>query len=164
MDFEADFTAIDFETASRRPDSACQLAAVVVRKGKIGRTASWLIRPHPLRFSQTNIRIHGITADRVRDQPCFGDLWPEISEFIGSDCLVAHNAGFDLGVLLACLRSHDQAIPELEFTCTRAIARRTWVNRHRYGLKPLADWLGIRFQHHDALEDSLACAKLLLAA
>ena len=28
----------------------------------------------------------------------------------------------------------------------------------------LSDWLGIRFQHHDALEDALACAKLLLAA
>ena len=34
----------------------------------------------------------------------------------------------------------------------------------RFGLKPLSDWLGIRFQHHDALEDALACAKLLLAA
>ena len=35
MDFAADFTAIDFETASRRADSACQLAAVVVREGRI---------------------------------------------------------------------------------------------------------------------------------
>lgn len=159
-----DFTAIDFETASRRQDSACQLAAVVVRGGQIVDSAAWLIRPEPCFFSRTNIQIHGITPDRVRDRPVFGELWPEISAKLGGDCLVAHNASFDLGVLLACLRAHHQSVPELHFTCTRAIARRTWPGRQRYGLKPLADWLGVRFQHHDALEDSIACAKLLLAA
>ncbi len=164
MDFAADFTAIDFETASRRPDSACQLAAVTVRGGRIVDQMSWLIRPEPFYFSEFNIRIHGITPDSVRDSPRFGQLWPEISARFGADCLVAHNASFDIGVLLACLRAHRQTIPELRFACTRAIARRTWPHRRRYGLKPLAEWLGIRFRHHDALEDSIACAKILLAA
>ena len=35
MGFAPNFTAIDFETASRRNDSACQLGAVVVRDGEI---------------------------------------------------------------------------------------------------------------------------------
>jgi DNA polymerase-3 subunit epsilon len=91
-------------------------------------------------------------------------LWPEISAKLADDCLVAHNASFDLRVLLGTLRSHGQTIPEFSFTCTRAIAKRTWRQHQRYGLKPLSDWLGIRFQHHDALEDALACAKILLAA
>jgi DNA polymerase-3 subunit epsilon len=164
MDFAADFTAIDFETASRRSDSACQLAAVRVREGRIVDQACWLIRPEPFYFSQFNIQIHGITPDDVRDAPNFDDLWPEIRERFGDDCLVAHNASFDIGVLLACLRAHRHEIPELQFTCTRAIARKTWPHRRRYGLKPLAEWLGIRFKHHDALEDSIACAKILLAA
>lgn len=164
MDFAADFTAIDFETASRRPDSACQLAAVTVRDGRIVDQAAWLIRPEPLVFSRINVQIHGITPERVKTAPNFGQCWPEIAARLGDDCLVAHNAGFDIGVLLACLRSHGQTIPELQFTCTRAVARRTWPHRHRYGLQPLADWLGIRFRHHDALEDAVACAKILLAA
>lgn len=164
MDFAANFTAIDFETASRRADSACQFAAVVVREGEIAEQAMWMIRPEPFHFSRFNIGIHGITPQQVRDEPVFGDLWPEIAEKLGDDCLVAHNASFDIGVLLACLRSHRQSIPEIQFTCTRAIARRTWTHQRRYGLKPLSNWLGIRFQHHDALEDSIACAKILLAA
>lgn len=164
MDFAADFTAIDFETASRRADSACQLAAVRVRDGRIVDQKSWLIRPEPFYFSQFNIGIHGITPDAVRNSPTFGELWPEIRDRFGEDCLVAHNATFDIGVLLACLRAHRQTIPELHFTCTRAIARRSWPDRRHYGLKPLAEWLGIRFAHHDALEDSIACAKILLAA
>ena len=164
MDFAANFTAIDFETASRRPDSACQLAAVTVREGRIADQAMWMIRPQPFYFSRPNIQIHGITPDQVREEPVFGDLWGEIAEKLVGDCLVAHNASFDIGVLLACLRAHQQTIPELQFTCTRAIARRAWPHHRRYGLKPLSDWLGIRFRHHDALEDSIACAKVLLAA
>jgi DNA polymerase-3 subunit epsilon len=162
--FAANFTAIDFETASRRADSACQLAAVRVRDGKIVHQAMWLIRPEPFFFAQSNIRIHGITPEQVAGEPTFGQCWPEIRETIADDCLVAHNASFDIGVLLACLTKHGQLIPDLQYTCTRAIARRVWPQRPRFGLKPLSDWLGVRFQHHDALEDSIACAKILLAA
>ncbi|MEO9591240.1 BRCT domain-containing protein, partial [Rhodopirellula bahusiensis] len=92
------------------------------------------------------------------------DLWPEIQSTLGDDCLIAHNASFDLGVLMACLESHDHPVPDMQYSCTRAIARRTWPQQPRFGLKPLSDWLGIRFRHHDALEDSIACAKIALAA
>lgn len=164
MGFAADFTAIDFETASRRDDSACQLGMVKVRSGRVVDQACWLIRPKPLYFHHTNIQIHGITPQQVQQEPEFGELWPEIAARIGDDCLVAHNAAFDLRVLIASLKTHRQAVPELLYTCTRAIARRTWPHHRRYGLKPLSEWLGIRFRHHDALEDAMACAKILLAA
>lgn len=159
-----DFTAIDFETATRRSDSACQLAAVRVRGGEIVDSACWLIRPRPFVFSPANIQIHGITPGMVREEPEFGELWPEIQSTLGDDCLIAHNASFDLGVLMACLESHDHPVPDMQYSCTRAIARRTWPQQPRFGLKPLSDWLGIRFRHHDALEDSIACAKIALAA
>lgn len=83
---------------------------------------------------------------------------------IGDSCLVAHNASFDMRVLIATLRTQKLAIPEFQYTCTRAIAKKTWPHQRRFGLKPLSNWLGIRFQHHDALEDAMACAKLLIAA
>lgn len=164
MAFLANFTAIDFETANHRRDSACQLAAVVVREGQIIREQMWMIRPDPFYFSPGNIRIHGIRPEDVRDEPTFGDLWDEIAEFLGGDCLIAHNAPFDMGVLMGCLQRHSRDIPDLHFSCTRLIAKQTWPDRRRYGLKPLSDWLGVQFKHHDALEDSRACAKVLLAA
>jgi DNA polymerase-3 subunit epsilon len=140
------------------------LAAVRVRDGRIVDKAMWMIRPKPFFFSRANIQIHGICPEQVQHEPEFAALWDDIATQIGSDCLVAHNAGFDIGVLRACLTAHGKTIPEFRFTCTRAIARRAWPHRRRYGLKPLAEWLGIRFQHHDALEDSVACTKILLAA
>lgn len=159
-----DFTAIDFETATRRSDSACQLAAVRVRGGEIVDSASWLIRPRPFFISPQNIQIHGITPAMVRDKPEFGELWPTIRGVLGEDCLIAHNASFDLGVLIACLNSHGHPVPEMQYSCTRAIAKRTWPSQPRFGLKPLSDWLGVRFKHHDALEDSIACAKIAIVA
>lgn len=164
MGFAANFTAIDFETANRRSDSACQLAAVVVRNGEIVDEKMWMIRPEPFYFSPTNIRIHGIRPQDVRDEPNFGELWSDIKPYLVGDCLIAHHAAFDLGVLTACFQKHSVDVPELEYSCTRLIARRTWTGRRRYGLKPLASWLGVEFRHHDALEDSIACAKILLAA
>jgi DNA polymerase-3 subunit epsilon len=164
MTFAANFTAIDFETANRRRDSACQLAAVVVRDGQIVDERMWMIRPDPFFFSAFNIRVHGIHPQDVEHEASFGELWDEIADVLGSDCLIAHNAPFDIGVLIGCIERHRLAIPDLHFSCTRLISKQTWPDRGRYGLKPLATWLGVEFRHHDALEDSRACAKLLLAA
>lgn len=158
------FTAIDFETANKRPDSACQLAAVVVRDRQIVDQRCWLIRPRPFYFSRFNIKIHGIEPTAVEDEPEFGALWHDIGAFLGEDCLVAHNAIFDIKVLGACLQAHRLPVPSKRFTCTRLIARQTWPQWRRYGLKPCAQRLGIEFRHHDALEDAATCAKVLIAA
>jgi DNA polymerase-3 subunit epsilon len=167
-----DFTAIDFETANNARHSACQLAAVTVRDGQIVDRHCWLIRPRPFYFSPMNIQVHGICPDDVADEPEFDRCWADIAQHLvfesesESDerCLIAHNAPFDIGVLTACLRYHQITVPELQFSCTRLVARHTWPDRPGYGLKPLASWLGIEFRHHDALEDSIACASILLAA
>ncbi|MGV3486313.1 MAG: exonuclease domain-containing protein [Planctomycetaceae bacterium] len=159
-----DFIAIDFETANQRRDSACQLAAVVVQNGEIVDRQMWMIRPRPFFFSPWNIQVHGIQPHQVADEPEFGELWPTMARHLQNACLVAHNAPFDIGVLMACIRAHDHTVPEIEFTCTRLIARAAWPGRSGYGLKPIANWLGIDFRHHDALEDSVACARILLAA
>lgn len=161
---QMDFTAIDFETANHRRDSACQLAAVVVRNGQVVDRHMWMIKPRPFYFSPRNIDVHGIRPSQVEREPEFGELWETIAPHLTGTCLVAHNAPFDLGVLLECIKVHGHAVPPLQFTCTRLIARAAWPGRSGYGLKPIAEWLGIQFRHHDALEDSVACARILLAA
>jgi DNA polymerase-3 subunit epsilon len=158
-----DVVAIDFETANGQASSACQLAAVIVRESQIVDERSWLIRPPRMYFSPQNIAIHGIRPGDVERAPSMEQVWSELSGLIDGQVLVAHNARFDIGVLLASLAAHEVACPDLQFTCTRALARAAWPGRMRYGLKPLGDWLGIVFQHHDALEDARCCAQIALA-
>ncbi len=157
------FVAIDFETANARPDSACQLAAVVVQDGNIVDEFCWLIRPSRMFFSRRNIEIHGITPQMVANAPGMAEIWSELAQIIEGQVLIAHNARFDLGVLIASLESQDVACPPLQFNCTRGLARAAWPGRSRYGLKPLGDWLGVKFKHHDALDDARCCAHIALA-
>ncbi len=158
------FVAIDFETANHRADSACQLAAVVVEDGEILAEHNWLIRPPQMYFSPRNIAIHGIKPNDVRHAPTMEAVWQEFEGIIANQVLIAHNARFDLGVLVHSLAAFEIAAPDLEFQCTRALARAAWPGRAKYGLKPLGEWLGISFRHHDALEDARCCATIALAA
>ncbi|MBX3423604.1 MAG: 3'-5' exoribonuclease [Pirellulaceae bacterium] len=158
-----DFVAIDFETANRHADSACQLAAVVVRDSQIVAEHSWLIRPAGNYFSSFNISVHGIRPADVIDSPTMDQVWPEFWSLVADQTLVAHNARFDIGVLVASLAAYDIACPQLEYTCTRLLSQIVWPGRERYGLKPLGQWLGIEFKHHDALEDARCCASIILA-
>lgn len=41
-------------------------------------------------------RVHGISTDFLKDKPIFAEKVDEFFEFIGSDPLVIHNAGFDM--------------------------------------------------------------------
>jgi DNA polymerase III subunit epsilon len=157
------FVAIDFETANHQADSACQLAAVVVRDAQIVEQRSWLIRPPRMYFSARNIAIHGIRPKDVQNAPTMEEVWGELQPLLDGEVLVAHNARFDLGVLVSSLSAFDVACPDLEFTCTRSLARGAWPGRPGYGLKPLGVWLGVDFKHHDALEDARCCALIALA-
>jgi DNA polymerase III subunit epsilon len=156
------FVVIDFETANQRPSSACQLGAVVVRDGRIIDEWSWLIRPPSRYFSRHNIAIHGIHPEDVEDAPDMEQVWSELQPVLEGQVVVAHNARFDLNVLIHSLASRDVACPGLEFQCTRVLARAAWPGRSSYGLKPLGTSLGIDFKHHDALEDARCCAQLAI--
>ena len=47
------------------------------------------------------VAVHGLSAQFLRDKPCFSDVADELVAFIGEAPLVAHNAQFDLGFLNA---------------------------------------------------------------
>ncbi len=154
------FAAIDFETADRRPDSACAVGAVLVRQGRIAGRYQQLIRPPRRSFEFTYV--HGLTWADVRDSPAFGDMWPDLRKFLdAAGFLVAHNAGFDRSVLEACCAAANVAPPELAFRCTVQMARRSW-NLPSASLPAVCRHLGIPLNHHDALSDAEACARIAI--
>lgn len=158
------FAAIDFETANNSPDSACQIGVAFVEDGKIVDRYESLIRPKRMFFSQRCVAVHGIRPKDVLSAPQWDEVWDELGPRLKEHVLVAHNAGFDLRVLCSTLAAFDLSCPTLRYSCTRLIARRTWPGRRSYGLMPTATALGIEFQHHDALEDAMACANIALAS
>ena len=160
------FTAIDFETANNSPASPCAVGLVKVRDGQIHDTFSTLIRPpYPNDwFSEFNIKVHGIRPADVSEAPTWVEALALMLEFIGEDALVAHNAGFDVGVLRESARLVDAELPALDYACSLMIARKTY-NLESYRLNAVAYAIGHEeFDHHDALADSDACARIIIHA
>jgi DNA polymerase-3 subunit epsilon len=156
------FVAIDFETADAGPDSACAVALVRVENWEVVNKAVRLIRP-PRRWMRFAY-IHGIEWEHVADQPPFGDVWPELMPLLaGADRLVAHNAPFDRNVLRACCEAAKLKMPDLPFVCTVQVARRTW-NLRPANLPAVCRHLNIPLNHHDALSDAEAAARIVIAA
>ena len=156
--------AIDFETANERRDSACAVGLAWIEAGRVVRRESRLIRPPQMRFSPGNIRIHGILPADVRDAPTFPEAMAPFLPDLAGGIVLAHNAGFDMGVLAASLTAWGEPVPALTGHCTLQIARRLFPDPAGCGLSKVAGRLGIRFEHHDAGEDAYACAEIALAA
>jgi DNA polymerase-3 subunit epsilon len=160
------FTAIDFETANSSSASACSVGLVKVRNGLVVDRASWFIRP-PLgydHFSEWNTRIHGIVAPDVADAALWSEQLPDLVAFADGDHLVAHNAGFDMGVIAGACRASLIEVPSFSYLCSLKVARKTY-NLDSYRLPVAAMAAGFEdFTHHDALADSEACAAIILHA
>jgi len=71
---------------------------------------------------------------------------------------VAHNAILDSNVLRACCERHKIVMPEVDFRCTMKLSRRFLIFT-RPNLPAVCSKFNITLQHHDALSDTLACAK-----
>ncbi len=161
-----DFTAIDFETANSSSASACSVGLVKVRDGRVVDRVHWYIRPpfpHD-EFSEWNIRIHGITPQMVADAPGWVEHLPALRLFAGDDVLVAHNAGFDMGVIAKTSAAVGLDVPDFRSLCSLQLARRTY-HLDSYRLPVAAMAAGFEgFSHHDALADAEACAAIVVHA
>lgn len=161
-----DFTAIDFETANASNASACSVGLVKVRDGRVIDRAGWLIKP-PLghdSFTEWNTRIHGIMAVDVEDAPLWSEQLPDLLDFADGDHLVAHNAGFDMGVIAAACTASFLPVPNFRYLCSLVVARKTY-HLDSYRLPVAAMAAGFEdFDHHNALADAEACAAIIIHA
>ncbi|MGX7352558.1 exonuclease, DNA polymerase III, epsilon subunit [Enterococcus canis] len=157
------FIAMDFETANYQKHSACSLALVKVENSRIVDEYYTLIQPET-EFFWKNIQIHGIRPQDVQTAPKFPEVWQEINGFFQPNHLVvAHNAPFDCGVLDGCLDYYQLERAGYLSLCTVTTSRKLFPEFTNHRLNTVCDELGIQLDnHHDALEDSRACANILL--
>ncbi len=161
-----DFVALDFETANSHASSACSVGLVRVRDSRVEDRARWLINPPEghAEFLPFNIKIHGITPAMVANAPGWAEQLPDLREFIGDDIAVAHNAGFDMGVIRTACAETVTPTPKLRYLCSVQVSRKTYdIASHRLPLAAAAAGFG-EFSHHEALADAEACAAIIIDA
>ncbi len=161
------FVVLDLETTglnsspiSGSMDRIIEIGAYKIADGKISESFSTFINPQK-KLSDEITRLTGINEDMVADAPTYEQALPDFYKFCSGSILVGHNiVGFDfkfvdyycslLGYILD--RKMIDTIPlsqELLFLSN-------------YKLNTVADKFNITFNHHRAIDDALATAKIFI--
>lgn len=106
----------------------------------------------------------GIDDAMVSGQPQFGAIAEHVAELLTDRIFVAHNVQFDCKFLTTelkrcCIKYNP---PRL---CTVKLSRRVFPGQPSYSLHKLTESLGLPdFNHHRAMDDTMAAAEILKLA
>lgn len=156
------FVAIDFETAISH--HICSVGIVTVENDRITDEYYSLIKPPGNYYHWRNTQVHGITEQDTKNAADFKVVYPEIKKRLYGKTIVAHNESFDRNVLIKTMNDYHIPYSDLnianQWQCTLKMYRAK-------GYKPAnlhacCQQNNIELQHHEALSDARACAKLYL--
>ena len=157
------FAAIDFETANGQRSSVCSVGIVLVENGEITDSIYSLIRPRPNFYTRWTTAIHGLSSADTLDADDFPVVWEGIALQLEGMPLVAHNSPFDEGCLKAVHSLYGMSYPDYTFYCTCRLSRRQYPSLVNHQLHTVSAHCGYNLaNHHHALADAEACAKIAL--
>lgn len=156
----------DTETTGLRPnegDELLSIGAVRVVNGRIltGETFERLINPGRA-IPPGTTRIHGITADMVRDKPPARVVLPQFKSFVGDSVLVAYNAAFDMKFLEL---GAGQAGVKFDNPVLDAMLLSAYLQQDvsDFSLSAAAERLGVEvIARHTALGDAMTTASIFV--
>ena len=109
--------------------------------------------------------VHGLTLDRLQDEPKFAEIAPALLEFISGAELIIHNAPFDMGFLNAELSRAGLPLLDNQVIDTLKVAKDLHPGK-KNNLNALCDRYMIDNSHrtlHGALLDTELLAEVYLA-
>ena len=156
---------IDFETTGLSPaqgDRATEIAAVILENGKVVDRYQSLMNAG-VRIPPFIEALTGISDAMIRAAPPAEKVMQEVSDFVGSYPLVAHNASFDCKFWDAEL-ARIQRRRQQEFICSLLLSRRLLplAPSHKLGVLVEHMNLPVAGRFHRALADAEMAASLLV--
>jgi DNA polymerase-3 subunit epsilon len=156
---------LDFETTGLSPrggDRITEVAALRVHNGEVVDRYVTLVNAG-VRIPSFITQLTGISNAMIATATPVKRVMRELVDFLDDDIVVAHNAGFDGGFLLAeCDRA---GFPDREYRmlCTLRLARRLAPGLGSYRLSVLADHFGVTYsgRAHRAEADAQVAADVL---
>jgi len=159
-DILRDYVAFDIETTDLDTASCeiVELGAAKVRDGEVVDTFHSLVRCEgPINAEAA--KVHGYTAEDLRDAPPLTDVWPRFESFFERSVLVAHNGHrFDVPVVRRSVQDFADT-DNLVFFDTLPLARSLF--RESARLTDLAERFGVPVgRAHHALDDAVTLARV----
>ncbi|MFA5793997.1 MAG: exonuclease domain-containing protein [Candidatus Brocadiia bacterium] len=152
------FVAFDLETTGLYPikDKIVEIGAVRFNGDKTIDTFQSLVNPG-ISIPEEVIAIHGITNEMVRNAPFEKDAVEIFLDFIKSDILLAHNAPFDAGFIMAAVAQYKISVPRNSLVDTCELAKKFIKGVKNYKLSTLGEYLNIKdTRYHRAMADAVA--------
>ncbi len=141
-----------------------EVAAVHVKNGVEVRRFQSLVNPE-MHIPAMVVRVHGITDAMVANSPTAGPVLAALAKFVAGHTLVAHNAGFDFGILSREFARVKQPTPGCGMYCSVRLARVVFPEAPRHGLGALTSFLKLSHQPaHRAVADVLTTIEMLNVA
>lgn len=159
------FAALDVETANRQQRSICQVAVVVFENGREIAGDVVYVDPED-EFDPFHVRLHGIGQEQVRGALKFSEVHTRLKPILAGHYVVSHHTFDPVAIRQAC-SFHQLEDLHCRWLDSCAASRRAWPHLKEqggHGLRNLADHFGLRFRHHDALEDARTAGLLMLRA
>jgi DNA polymerase-3 subunit epsilon len=158
------YLALDVETANADYSSICQIGIAEFENGKVINKWSSLINPESY-FDPFNVSIHGINEFNIKNSPTFDKIYEELVIRLEGQITV-HHMPFDRIALNRVCEEYHLPYINAKWLDSAKITRRTWLQYaySGYGLKNIANFLKISFEHHDALQDAIAAGLVVAQA
>jgi DNA polymerase-3 subunit epsilon len=162
---------IDTETTGLYPQQGhriIELAALeMVSRRPTGEIRHWYLNPER-NIDADAVNIHGLTLEKLKDQPLFADIADEFVSFCRGAEWIIHNAPFDIAFLDAELARLDQLpCAQIYGSLTDTLQKaRTLFPGKRNNLDALCERFGISNAHrtlHGACLDAQLLAEVYLA-
>ncbi len=174
---EYNFVVFDMELTGmkRKKDEIISIGAVKIKNLQIdlGETFHYYIRPQKLDPTEATL-VHRITPEQLRKAPPLFEVIQKFVSFVGTDLLVGHYVGLDVGFLNRAtekLLNGTLVNPVIDTMRIAKGYKRVLLGfyhdrgdtSHKYNLKDLSSEFNLPiFEAHDALEDAMQTAYLFL--
>ncbi len=112
---------LDTETTGLEPAEGHRIIEIgcieIINRRVTGRDFHTLLQPDR-EIDEAALAVHGISTERLRNQPRFRDVVDALLEFVSGARLIIHNAPFDLGFVNHELSLLDPEADPIESVCT----------------------------------------------
>ncbi|MDE7167378.1 MAG: hypothetical protein K2O28_00855 [Clostridia bacterium] len=158
--FDLETTGLNSSPVSGNMDRIIEIGAFKICDGEITESFSTFVNPER-KLSDEIINLTGITEDMVADAPKTEEVMPDFYKFCYGSILVGHNvAGFDFKFV-------DHYCANSGYILERKIIDTIPLSQEllflsNYKLNTIADKFNIEFNHHRAIDDALATAKIFI--
>lgn len=158
--FDLETTGLNSSPVAGNMDRIIEIGAFKIADGEIKESFSTFIDPKR-KLSEEIINLTGITPEMLKGAPTYEEVMPDFYKFAHGSILVGHNiAGFDFKFV-------DYYASKTGYEFERRIIDTIPLSQEllflsNYKLNTVAEKFRITFNHHRAIDDALATAKIFI--